>query len=239
MTNDMSRHELNRNQLAEYIDIGVDWAMNNRNAFYAVAGTVVGLLLFGVFFFTRLQDARLRSEEKLSMAQYMTRSNDASQAGQGLGLLAEVIRSNASSSTGIRAGLARADALMHQQNYTEAETTLQSIINTNNGDKKLLPFAYSMLGIIYENTGKYAQATGLYNAYLGRYPDHFLTPRIFESLARVQELSGNLAEAKATYERIVTMYPASAWTQNAQERIITISGELAKTPAPQQMPSGN
>jgi len=226
MPNDMSRHELKTNKLAEYVDTAVDWAANNRNTFYASAGAIFGIVLFGIFFLSRLQSSHLRNEEKLSMAQYMVRSNDASQQGQGADMLDAVIRSNASSSAGIRAAIVKADALLRQQNNNQSEITLQNVINNPSGDKKLLPFAYSVLGILYENTGKYAQAIGVYNGFLGKYPDHFLVPRIYESLARVLEISGNIAEAKTTYEKLVTLYPASAWAQNAQERIISISNQL-------------
>ncbi len=225
MTNDMSRHELNKNNLAEYMDGSIEWAMNNRNTFYAVAGAIVGLIIFGIFFFSRLQEARLRNEEKLSMAQYMVRSNDASQVGQGMGTLAEVIRADANSSTGIRAAITKANALSAQQNYNDAEATLQEVLNTGKGDKRLLPLASSVLGILYENTGKYQQAIDVYNKCLAKFPNSFLSPRIYESLARVQELSGKAQEAKGTYERIITLYPASAWAANAQERIINISGK--------------
>jgi tetratricopeptide (TPR) repeat protein len=241
MPNDMSRHELNKNQLADYIDSGIDWALGNRNTFYAVAGTAAGLLLFGIFFFTRLQEARLRNEEKLSMADYMVRGNDASQAEQGMNMLSEVIRNSPTSSTGLRAAMVKANALMARPDYAGAEAVLVNAIDGKNGDKKLLPFLYSMLGILYENTGKLPQAIGIYNSYLGKFPDHFLTPRIYESLGRAQELSDQQAEAKATYERIVTMYPASPWAQNAQERLINISNMQAAaphTPSPRPLPAG-
>ena len=57
--NDMSRHDLKQNVLAEYVGIAVAWVEANRNSFYAMVATIAGVLLFGFFFYSRLDSARI------------------------------------------------------------------------------------------------------------------------------------------------------------------------------------
>lgn len=227
MENNFSRHNLNKNELAEIVLKAVEWIKNNRNLFYAVSATILGVIIIAVFFAARLQTMKTRGEEKLAMAQGLLYQG---QADQGMGLLDELINSYSIAGLGYKARMIKSDFLAMQRNYPLAEQTLLPVTQSGK-PKKIVPLALASLGIIQESQAKYNEATATYNAFLDKYPDHFLAPKVYESLARVHEITNSPAQARSTYEKIATLYPATAWAQRAQERLSVLPA------AQQQQPS--
>jgi len=61
-----------------------------------------------------------------------------------------------------------------------------------------------------------------YSDFLTKHPEHFVAPEVHASLARTQELSGAKDLAKATYEKIVLLYPDTTWAMQAKARLQTV-----------------
>jgi TolA-binding protein len=114
---------------------------------------------------------------------------------------------------------------MEIRDYKEAENTITSVAQ-NGKPKTLIPIALSLLGAIKEDAGKYPEAIQTYNEFMDRFPDHFYAPKILESLARVYEITNQLENAKAAYEKLATLYPTTEWSAKAQARL----GAIANTP---------
>lgn len=223
---DMSRHDLKKNELADVVVVAVTWIKNNRNLFFSIAGTVLAVIVLAIFFFTRYHALNARANDKVSLAQGMLAQGQAAQAS---GQLDEVINRYSRTPAAAEARMVKAELLSSQGNYAEAEKTILPA-TTGGKPKTMIPLACASLGTIQENEGKYQEAVKTYNNFLDRFPDHYLAPRIYESLGRAYELLGSAADAKATYEKLATLYPASGWAQHAQERIAALTGQ--KPPAP-------
>ncbi|MHB9155277.1 MAG: YfgM family protein [Endomicrobiales bacterium] len=223
---DISRHQLKKNELADFVVAAVTWIRENRSVFLSVAGTCLLILALGTFFLVRLETLKVRAADRLSMAEGMMYQG---QPDQGLKLLDEIITRYSRTVAASRARMVKADYLVSRKQYDDAEKAILPVVE-NGVPKTIIPLAMSVLGTIREDAGKYKEAIALCTSFLDTYPEHFLAPRIYESLGRLYELSGSTAEAKATYEKLATLYPASPWAQQAQERVTLLA---RKTAAPQ------
>jgi tetratricopeptide (TPR) repeat protein len=216
---DMTRHQLKKNELEDFVLKSVDWIKNNRQLAGTVAGTVVFVLALAVFFFIRYNLVWARANDKLSFAQANFFQGKPE---EGIKIFNEIIAQYPGTVADYQARMQKAIYLAETHNFTEAEQTIMPAVE-NGKPKTVLPLAASILGAVRENAGKYKEAAEAYNSFLDKYPEHFLSPKIYESLARIYEISGSTQDAKTTYEKIVTLYPASPWAQRAQQRITAVS----------------
>lgn len=222
-----SRQDLKKNELAEIIGKAVEWITHNRNTFYGISATVAGAIIIAVIFTVRMHDLKIRGGEKLAVAQGLLYQG---QAGQGMALLDELISSFSSGEISSKAQLAKAEFFISQRNYKDAEQSVLAVVQ-NGKPKTVLPLALSMLGVVQENGEKFQEAAATYNSFLDKYPDHFLAPKTYESLARVREVMGQPLEARSTYEKIATLYPGTAWAMHAQERLAALPVQQTQQPA--------
>lgn len=226
----ISKHDLKKNELADFLVLAADWIKNNLTLFYGIAGTAAGIVLIYVFVQFRMSSLNESAAEKLAIAQSMLYQG---QTAQGLALLDELINAYSKSDTACKARMTKADYLMAAGKFAEAEQALLPV--TLNGKPVLIiPLALSSLGAAQENQGKFAEAAKTYNDFLNAFPDHFFAPKMYESLARVYELTNAPAEARGVYEKLVTLYPSTPWAQRAQERLASI-----QTQNPSQNPEQN
>jgi TolA-binding protein len=228
MMAEMSRHDLKKNELADVVVAAVTWIKNNRNLFLSIAGTALAVIILAVFFFSRYSALSARAADKVSMSQALFAQGRPDQAAAQLD---EVINKFPHTQAASEARLMKADLLILQKNYDQAEKTVLPV--TENGKpKNVVPLAYSTLGTVEEDAGKFQDAVKTYTSFLDKFPEHFMAPRIYESLGRVYELLGSIADAKATYEKLSTLYPATGWAQHAQDRLAALAGQAPSTPAP-------
>jgi TolA-binding protein len=214
----ISRHDLKKNELADFVVLAADWIKNNLNLFYGISATVAAIILIYVFVQFRMGSVNERAAEKLAVAQSMLYQG---QTAQGVALLDELINAYANSDTAGKARMTKADFLMAAGKYADAEQALLPVA-LNGKPRLIIPLALSSLGAAQENQGKFADAAKTYNDFLNSFPDHFFAPKIYESLARVYELANTPNEARGVYEKIITLYPSTLWAQRAQERLTSI-----------------
>ncbi|MBN1823197.1 MAG: tetratricopeptide repeat protein [Endomicrobiales bacterium] len=215
----ISRRELKKNELEDLVIKTAEWIKNNRQLFTVAAASVIFLILFGVFFFYRFHVARARANDKLAFAESHIFSG---QIDRGLGLLDEIISQYSGTSAAAQARLLKADYFVDSRKYEDAASILSPIIASGK-PKRLVPFAVSFMGLINENRGKYDEAVSAYLEFLDKYPEHFLTPKIYESLGRVYEIKGSVEDAKTTYEKLTALYPVTGWAKRAQERLAALA----------------
>ena len=217
---DFSRQGLKKNELEDFILKTADWAKNNRQLFSGVSLTAAAVVALTVFFFARYHMVRLRADEKLAYGQanyFQGKAQDA------MGIFDEIISQYPGTAAAYKSRLHKATYLLEMRQFDEAEKIILPAVEEGK-PKTIIPLAMSVLGAIRENAGKYKEAISAYNTFLDNYPEHFFAPKIYESLARVYELNGSPQDARATYEKLATLYPASAWAQRAQARIASITG---------------
>lgn len=223
---DVFRQGLKKNELEDFVVKAVNWAKSNKQFFNGIAGTIAVVIVFAIFFFARFHAARLRANDKLSYAQANFMQGKTQ---DGLNILDGIIAQYPGSAADYKARIQKAEYMVGIQNFNEAEKTIIPVVEKGK-PKIIIPLAMSMLGAIKEDAGKYKEAIATYNTFLDNYPDHFLTPKIYESLARVYEITGATQDAKSTYEKLETLYPSTEWAQRAQERIMAITN-APQTPA--------
>ena len=223
---DFSRQGLKKNELEDLILGLADWAKNNRQLFSGIAATVAAVIALTIFFFARYHIAMARADDKLAFAQanfYQGKDQE------GVRISEEIMNQYAGTAADYKARIQKANYLLEIQKYDEAETTIMPVVEKGK-PKTIIPLAMAVLGAIQEDAGKYKVAINTYNSFLDNYPEHYITPKIYESLARVYEITGSTQDAKTTYEKLAALYPSSGWAQRAQERIAAISN-YRQTPA--------
>lgn len=187
---------------------------------YATGAGLV--LLFGVlaiYFFSSYNETKKSYWEKISMAQGYAFQGMTNQA---LQILDDVITKYPTSVIAQYARLNKGNILFDTKNYNLAVTVYQEVINTGK-QKAILPFAYAGLGQSKENLMDYTGAEAVYKEGIVKYPEHFITPRIYDSLARVYIFMGKIEEAKQTYEKLATLYPGTYWSGAAQKFIFSVT----------------
>ncbi len=71
-------------------------------------------------------------------------------------------------------------------------------------------------------SGSYEEALGLYNAYLGQYPDKPLAAAALMKIGLIHALKGDYEEARGAFKNIVSSYPTSPFVPDAMvEELIT------------------
>jgi TolA-binding protein len=99
--------------------------------------------------------------------------------------------------------------------YESARTEFQNFIKRYK-NSYLLPFAYQSLGLVYEQLGKYKEAINIYQKLLDKKRRVFNASYCKLSIARCYEALGEYKSAKETYKEILTVYPDSAWAEEAK-----------------------
>jgi tetratricopeptide (TPR) repeat protein len=224
----ISKHDLKKNELDDFLVMCTGWIKNNLNLFYGICAAIAVAILALIFIQYRISSLNASSADKLAAAQNMLYQG---QTQQGLGILDELISNYGTSETACKARMTKADFLMASSKFSDAEQVLLPVAQ-NGKPKTIMPLALSVLGAAQENQGKLADAAKTYNSFLSEFPDHFFAPKIYESLARVYELSGTPGEARGVYEKIVTLYPSTLWAQRAQERLAFIQAQNPRQSAP-------
>lgn len=217
------RNELKKNELEEIVLKIIFWIKNNKQVFIGAASTVGIICFFAVFLFMRLNTMKTRSADKLSMAQGMIYQG---QIDNGMKVLDEIISQYSRTESSFKARLLKAEYLILEKKYEEAEKAVFPVV-LNGKPKNIIPLAAVVLGTIQEDRTKFTEAVQTYNSFLSKYSDHFLAPKVYESLGRVYEMLGSKQEAKNAYEKLSTLYPATGWAQRAQEKIAEISSSMA------------
>jgi len=226
---DFSRQGLKKNELEDVVLWAVNWAKSNRQLFNGIAGILAVSIALTVFFFIRYHTVRERANDKLSFAQANFLQGKPQ---DGAKILDEIINQYPGTTADYKARLQKAEYLFDLQDYAGAEKAITPVIEKGR-PKTVIPLAMSVLGAVRENAGNYREAIATYNAFLDNYPEHFLTPKIYESLARVYEITGSTQDARSSYEKLATLYPSSPWAQRAQERIAALSNN-PQVPAKQK-----
>ena len=187
----------------------------NKTAFFTVIAFVVGITLFTVFVYYRLQVIKDTASTKLAVAiNYISSGNSE----QGLNIIDEVINKYSNTPSAYRAMLMKSNYFISQSKYDEAEQMLKNIINNAKPDT-VKPLAYPSLILVYDNTNKIDLAIETSKEFLLKYETNYLVASVTENLARLYELSGNEQEAQNTYKKLMDIYPNTDYSERAKSKV--------------------
>ncbi|HCC48983.1 MAG TPA: hypothetical protein DEQ38_12830 [Elusimicrobia bacterium] len=193
-------------------DQALGWIKKNRETFIGSLVILLAVIIFSVYFFFHYRGLRDTAWKSLFMAQQMGYGGNVAQAQQQLD---GIVASYGSTSAAPYATLTKGDMLFAQGKFKEAGAEYAKILT----NRDLGAFAAYSLGKSDEAAGDLAGAQAQYSDFLSKNPEHFIAPEVHASLARAQELSGNAALAKTTYEKIVLLYPDTSWAMQAKARL--------------------
>lgn len=187
----------------------------NKTAFFTVIAFVVGITLFTVFVYYRLQVIKDTASTKLAVAiNYISSGNSE----QGLNIIDEVINKYSNTPSAYRAMLMKSNYFISQSKYDEAEQMLKNIINNARPDT-VKPLAYPSLILVYDNMNKIDKAIEISKEFLLKYGTNYLGASVTENLARLYELSGNEQEAQNTYKKLMDSYPNTDYSERAKSKV--------------------
>ncbi|MCX5792115.1 MAG: tetratricopeptide repeat protein [Elusimicrobia bacterium] len=204
-------------------DRTLNWVKKNRETVIGSVVIALAVVLFAVYFFIHLQSTRETAWKNLFIAQQTGYGGDLPKAAKLLGEV-ETVYSNTTAAP--YATLTKGDLLFADGKFKEAG---EEYARLTARPASLAPFALYNLGKCREAQGDLTGAQVEYSAMLEKFPEHFLAPECHLSMAHVQEISGAKDAAKATYEKIVLLYPDTAWAAQAKERLT--AGEQKAPPA--------
>lgn len=193
-------------------DAALGWIRENRETFIGSLVILLAVIVFSVYFIIHYRGLRDTAWKTLFIAQQQAGSGNFPQA---LQQLSAIETSYGSTSAAPYATLLKGDMLYAQGKFREAAAEYSKLLNA----KEMAPFALYSAGKAKEAEGDLAGAQVQYSDFLMKAPEHFMAPEVHASLARVQLLSGNAALAKTTFEKIVLLYPDTAWAMQAKARL--------------------
>lgn len=201
-----------KNEVEEILVKAVRWIKSNKQLFFTVAGTLAAIVILGILIHTRYQAVLARAADKFSAAQGMYSQGMGEQSER---LLREVIVQYPRSSSASQSRLLLSEILLNQKRFEEA-VQLSREVYEKGKPSSLRPFALNIVISALVESGSFQEALANCNLFIEKYPEHFLTPRIYGMIAFAYESQGMLTEAKQTYEKIITLYPGSTWAEKAR-----------------------
>lgn len=194
------------------IETALGWIKKNRETFIGSLVILLAIIVFSVYFLFHYRGLRETAWKSLFIAQQQAGGGNFAQAQQ---QLAAIEASYGSTSAAPYATLLKGDMLFAHGKFKEAAAEYSKLVNS----KEIAPFAVYSAGKCKEAEGDLAGAQVHYSDFLLKTPEHFIAPEVHSSLARSQELSGNAALARTTYEKIALLYPDTSWAIQAKAKL--------------------
>jgi tetratricopeptide (TPR) repeat protein len=183
----------------------------------------VAAVLVTTFVVTRLQETERRAWEQLSYAQSLAAQGRNQDAAKTVDALLATRRTGTET---VQALLLKSDLLLRERKKDEAlaaaREALRQAVSTEYKSLSSLSVARAL-----EEDGRAAEACDAYGRFVKEFPDHFLVPRAYAQQARLMASLGRLPEARANWEKLITLYPSSLWAADAKESL-----EDLKPPSP-------
>jgi TolA-binding protein len=187
------------------------------------AAAFVAALLLTYFAVSRHNLGVLRASEKFSSAQGMYSQGMTDRAAD---IFAEVIAQYPRSEPASHARINLAEIRIASGDY-DGSRELARAVYTSGRPKTLRPFGLYLSILAMDEKGD-PSASAEAELFIEKYPDHFLTPRVYEKLGMIYEKSGRLDDARRTYKRMAALYPASAWAARSAAGISAMGAGAAK-----------
>ncbi|MBI5623223.1 MAG: tetratricopeptide repeat protein [Elusimicrobia bacterium] len=209
-----AKQQIKTNELQDFVDVSIAWIAANREK--VLFGAVVAVVASSLVGFTLFRKVKLRDDawDRLSIAQayaFTGRVDDSMKQ------LAEIQKDYSSAQASTYATLFEGDILYRKGSYKEAATAYTKALER--GGKNIEPLALANLGISQEAAGLYSEAKDTARRFLDTFPDHFMAPTVYASLARCLNSLNQPDEARAALQKITLQYPDTFWASWAQAKL--------------------
>lgn len=197
-----------------------NWVQKNRQLAATAAGVLVAVSFIVYFSVSRHSMGVIRASEKFSSAQGMYSQGMTDRAKD---LFGEVIAQYPSSAPATHARMLLAEIKLSEGDSGGAHLLSRAVYERGK-PRTLRPFGLYLSVLALDEKGDSAAAIAEAEFFAGKYPDHFLTPRVYEKLGLIYEKSALVAkiapdDARRIYERMAVLYPGSSWSARAAARI--------------------
>ncbi|MGF1534376.1 MAG: tetratricopeptide repeat protein [Bernardetiaceae bacterium] len=206
--------------IEEKIDQAEAFVTTNKNI---LLGVLIGIaaLVAGYFFYqTYNKERNAEAERELFSAIFFFEKDSLTQALNGdgnttIGLLAV---SNDFSGTKA-ANLAKFYAGAAQLKLGQYDAAIASLEGFDGAEYLLEARKQALIGDAYNDKGDAGQAIKYYTKAASKHPNTEFTPIYLQKLAIVQEQSGDMAGALASYERIIKEFPKSDLVNRSKREV--------------------
>ena len=199
---------------SQIIDL-IKWVKKNKKPFFSTIITILVIALIIVFVCVRIHLINVAASDKLDMATKIFATGNIE---QGLSIVDDVINTYKNSPAAYRAMIMKANYLINQKKYDEAENILKSYIEAAKPEG-VKPIGYPLLISIYDDNNNIEQAITTSKEFLSKYADNYLVPSVMENMARLYELAGKQEEAKQVYKEIVDKFMGTDYANRASEKL--------------------
>ncbi len=205
--------------IEKHLEEAAKWVREHQERFWAITGTAFLSILFIALLVHHQQTESDEAWSQLGALQGQLTQGKYEETRKGLETWEARFRGTDASTY---AKFLKADLFYRTSDYVQA-AQLYGDIGQTGRPEPTRPLALSAQISSEEMAGHLPQAQSLAQAFLDRYPDHFLAAPTYMTQARLTELAGNPAAAAAIYDRILLLYPQSPWTALAKARTQTLS----------------
>lgn len=194
------------------------WAKTHRERVAAVGATAAVVIAGGVY--AVLYNVRQDKQAWLQLGAAQTHAINNQRDAESQ-VLTDALQRYPRTQAFTYAQFMKGELLGTQGNHKEA-AEVYSTLAERARPQQLRPLALLALATQLELAGELDRSIQVLNSFLQLYPDHFLTPRAYESLARVQELKGSAPAALPIYDRLTLLYPQTPFADFARWRLETL-----------------
>lgn len=201
----------------------------SKNTICIVAGVFVVALIFVIVVTTIQSKANAKAIELIDTVTYSLTKNaeeltgDALTARQNEALESISVLSGKKGIAGIRSNMLIADIKFAQEKYDEsADAWLKAAAANSNA--YTAPLCYYNAAVCFENLDKTDDAF-VYYSKAADFEDFILVDHALFNVGRVNEAKADYAAAKAAYDKIYELRPASSWAFLGKSRLIAMKAE--------------
>jgi len=195
------------------------WITEKRDQVLIILGIVIFLIVLIPLIVANRAKAKQAQWEMLAQAQSeYYQGNMGAAVTQADGLLTQY----KDSTPALYALFFKGNALYHQGKYNDAMPIFQQFYDEYK-KHPLAAAALDSLGYCNEMTGKYNNAAVMFGRIIDEYPESYLLPSAYLNKARCLELSGDMQKAQEAYQLVMSMFPSTMWSVQAQ---VKLTGKL-------------
>lgn len=218
----------NPEALAERLGKGEEYLEKNKKQVFIVGG-LVAIIIIGILgfrYFKEEQNKKAQNEMFQAVYYFEADSLDKALNGDGnyYGFL-DII-DNYPLSDGANLSHYYAGMIYMQQAEPDYEEAIAHLKEFSSDDLIIQGRAYALLGDAYMELGNANEAAGFYKKAANYKPNEFISPQYWVKAALAYESFGDLENAVACYDKIVTEYPKSNEIHAARKQKARLKGKL-------------
>ncbi|MEN3014254.1 MAG: tetratricopeptide repeat protein [Endomicrobiia bacterium] len=188
-----------------------------KNLIISISATISAVFLVVILLIVRSHKANEYFLQRITVAENSLYSKKFE---EGYKVLDEIISTYKKTKYAAIAMYIKATYLYDSKDFETVKNLCLEILKIKKPKSIIVPTMY-ILGLCHFNLSNFNEAIKIFDEIIKKYPDHFYTPRIYETMALCYEAKGDQQNAKAIYEKMNILYPGSYWSNISQNKINT------------------